>query len=280
MKKLIPALCMLLVAACLMGTSTYAWFSAGTTVTANGMSVTATSSGGLAIATSSSKNDGSIAAANFTGTEVDVTAGWNNGATKVSPTSTADADDWYSAVSSDVDEYAKKDANYTLAVEGAITEDGKLGAGYFYHSQVYIKTLNQNATAINPATLYVQSVTVDLGAEANDLEPSLRIAFKCGSNVVVFAPYRATDFVGNHVASTTATALNSAYTKWLPGTTTGTSATAPLSTTFAYGDTAYEQVDMFIYYEGEDPNCMSKNAINLDAVTVNVTFGSTVPTAS
>ena len=43
MKKLIPALCMLLIAACLMGTSTYAWFSMSDKVTAQGMTVTAIS---------------------------------------------------------------------------------------------------------------------------------------------------------------------------------------------------------------------------------------------
>lgn len=42
-KKLIPALCMLLISAVLMGTSTYAWFSMNTTVTANGMEVKAKS---------------------------------------------------------------------------------------------------------------------------------------------------------------------------------------------------------------------------------------------
>ncbi|MBR5922221.1 MAG: hypothetical protein IKZ59_00340, partial [Clostridia bacterium] len=39
----IPALCMLLVSAILLGTSTYAWFSMSTEVTATGMSVTAVS---------------------------------------------------------------------------------------------------------------------------------------------------------------------------------------------------------------------------------------------
>lgn len=40
-KKLVPAICMLLVSAVLMGTSTYAWFSMNTSVTAKGMSVKA-----------------------------------------------------------------------------------------------------------------------------------------------------------------------------------------------------------------------------------------------
>lgn len=42
-KKLIPALCMLLISAVLMGTSTYAWFSMNKTVSATGMEVTAKS---------------------------------------------------------------------------------------------------------------------------------------------------------------------------------------------------------------------------------------------
>ena len=40
-KKLVPAICMLLVSAVLMGTSTFAWFSMNTSVTAKGMSVKA-----------------------------------------------------------------------------------------------------------------------------------------------------------------------------------------------------------------------------------------------
>lgn len=41
--KLIPAFCMLLISAMLMGTSTFAWFSMNTTVTANGMQIQAKS---------------------------------------------------------------------------------------------------------------------------------------------------------------------------------------------------------------------------------------------
>lgn len=42
MKKLIPTICMLLVSAVLLGTSTYAWFSMNKSVTATGMQVKAT----------------------------------------------------------------------------------------------------------------------------------------------------------------------------------------------------------------------------------------------
>ena len=49
MKKLIPALCMLLVAAALLGTSTFAWFSMNTKVDATGMQVKATAASSLVI---------------------------------------------------------------------------------------------------------------------------------------------------------------------------------------------------------------------------------------
>lgn len=42
-KKLIPALCMLLVSAVMLGSTTFAWFSMNNTVTATGMTVTANS---------------------------------------------------------------------------------------------------------------------------------------------------------------------------------------------------------------------------------------------
>lgn len=62
MKKLIPALCMLLVAAVLLGTSTYAWFSMNTQVTATGMSVTASAPKSLLISTSESTGFGNTVA--------------------------------------------------------------------------------------------------------------------------------------------------------------------------------------------------------------------------
>lgn len=49
MRKILPALCMLLVSAVLLGSTTYAWFSANTTVEATGMQLTAESATSLFI---------------------------------------------------------------------------------------------------------------------------------------------------------------------------------------------------------------------------------------
>ena len=56
MKKLIPAMCLLLVSAVLMGTSTFAWFTMNTTVTASGMQVNAVVPKSLVISDESNGN--------------------------------------------------------------------------------------------------------------------------------------------------------------------------------------------------------------------------------
>ena len=92
-KKLIPALCMLLVAAMLMGTSTYAWFSMNTQVTATGMQVKAVAEDGLLI-----KNE----------LDTDTASNWKvstnasyGGLVDLAPTSTADVTAWYHNKSDD-----------------------------------------------------------------------------------------------------------------------------------------------------------------------------------
>ena len=90
MKKLIPALAMLLVAACLMGTSTYAWFSANKQVSATGMKVKAASDGGLAIASWTDDGQGNIAApeASAFASSATLKAGdWVRGTDPISPVS-------------------------------------------------------------------------------------------------------------------------------------------------------------------------------------------------
>lgn len=72
MKKLIPALAMLLVSAILLGTSTYAWFSMNTTVTATGMQIKAVSDDTYLLISATNTTAGAIQTENST--EADVSA--------------------------------------------------------------------------------------------------------------------------------------------------------------------------------------------------------------
>ena len=65
-KKLIPAVCMLLLATMLMGTTTYAWFSMNTTVTATGMTVKAQATSTLLIDKASTTNTSGSAVGKLT----------------------------------------------------------------------------------------------------------------------------------------------------------------------------------------------------------------------
>ena len=91
MKKLIPAICMLLVATMLLAGSTFAWFSMNTVVTATGMQVTAKAEEGIVI-TNSEKSTWSDASSTTTSKDL-----------VLLPTSTVDGSVWYHNTSKDAD---------------------------------------------------------------------------------------------------------------------------------------------------------------------------------
>ncbi len=106
-KKVVPALCALLVSAVMLGSSTYAWFSMNTRVTAQGMQVTAQSNSTYLV----------VSATNTLATETNVnvtkkTGGIGGGATNVYPCAKAtdkigeivNAGEWYYASSKKQDD--------------------------------------------------------------------------------------------------------------------------------------------------------------------------------
>lgn len=90
MKKIIPSICMLLVTAVLMGTSTYAWFSMNKTVSATGMKVSASTSANLII----SKNK--ITQFDSTNNEYSIDFE-DNGYKALTPVSSADGKKFFTA---------------------------------------------------------------------------------------------------------------------------------------------------------------------------------------
>ena len=310
MRKIIPALAMLLVSAVMMSTASFAWFSMNTTATIEGMQVKATSSGGLAIAVSNTKNvappDGSVYK-----TSVDVTDGWTNNASQIQPVSnTAGSDSWYYGRAASVDSFAipttGEGSTYTSI--GTIAPDGSganEGNGYFLHTQVFVKSLSEAhvlADGTNPkntGSLYVSKITVAGGnttGAGKDLEKALRVAVRYTDNKntadtaddevkwLYFAPKAtaaATDL--KYVNSTTTTTaytgaqmfIGEAATESTDANTIKTFANAQI---FAGGTATgllYDtpvKIDIFVYYEGEDTNCKTQNAIDLKTLTVTVDF--------
>lgn len=276
-KKLIPALCLLLISAMLLGTSTFAWFSMNTTATAQGMTVKATSEGGLAIAayTGTLASPSSPTSDAFKSTADAVV---NASATSLSPTSTYDCETWYSALASEIDDYKANGDGYSEVAEGSLES-------YRLISKFQIKSLDEG-TATDAADLYVSGVTVGIQGDAtgdvrtNVLNKSLRVAIAYGDAVYFFAPvYVSTDAVAaaDTANKTTLKCVEGGDTlETYPNTITiGTGAR---SSSIGTVTTTAEDVTIYIYYEGEDENCKSVNAIDINTLEVSVNFTTEEPT--
>lgn len=286
MKKLIPALCMLLVAACLMGTSTYAWFAANEDVTATGMSIKAASDGGLAIA--SYEGDAGAAEAtvlaNGVPTDSDfattAAANWTSLAANatVKPTSTIDASNWYTTGSDAANVSTKgQDSEYAN-----ITNTGIYG-NFYQKTKWQIKSLVTGTTNLN---LLVSSITATYDADADDFtetnaaqnfKQAIRVAIVCDGVTYIFAP--------NAVGTANGQPINFTYVKALTDATKGEQATFATSDRFytsdeigggvvissTLTDTA-KDVDVYVYFDGEDPNCTTNNSVEADRIAVTIKY--------
>ncbi len=117
MRKLIPALAMLVLSAVMMSTASYAWFSQASNVTASGMEVAAVASGGLIINTT---NNSAI----FTGSStVSLSAATGSPLTPASYNGTGNAaNKWWTAIS-DTQNVGAADANQITVLSENSTGD-------------------------------------------------------------------------------------------------------------------------------------------------------------
>ena len=239
-KKIIPALCMLLISAVLMGTSTYAWFSMNTQVSVKGMKVTANSTN-LFLQISSS--------ATFTDPATSVDYQETEGtklkpATPVLAAENASIEKWQTATSNNPGD-ALSGADKTIAdiVPGSLNE-------YVYSKELHFRIApNSTATATN---LVIAGVTMEGGNSSKVLNKALRVAVAGADGVQVW------------------TYANGTWTK-----DAGKSTTAILATVTTTDATA----TLYIWFDGTDENCTTNNAANLDTLTFTVTFSVTAANA-
>lgn len=107
MKKLIPALAMLLVSAILLGTSTYAWFSMNTEVSATGMQITAKSDSTFLVIVEGSTFDNTASTTTVTSTASEKQLYPAMPATTLTSANVATASSWQFAYSDDPADYTK-----------------------------------------------------------------------------------------------------------------------------------------------------------------------------
>ena len=284
-RKLVPALCMLLVSAVLMGTSTYAWFSMNRTVDASGMQISATTPTNLYIYNGLKAEGGkSWAAAPSVAkivegkaiTVASITTAMN--APTLTPASSSNYSDWYyitdatkGNISAGGSAFDGETKNPTAESVGKITySDTNITAigGYVESGRLYLAMESKTGDATTGTVSCTATISATNSEKAKMLN-TVRILVKITegsttegstSNTVLFSA----DGDKTTKPLTNQTTVGSAVT------TTANATAANLQTGFKM-NTVYT-VDIFVWFEGQDSACVNANAIETSSYKVNLSF--------
>ena len=287
-KIIVPALGVLLLSTAASVTGTVAWFSMNNFVTAEGMNVKAKAENGIVISNAAAAN----------GSWRDSATSLHTSTLEVKPTSTVAAATWVHSTSNDAADENTGNAYAVLTT----AVDSATGAGYVdenanseydsatdsvYYSMhsFYIKS---SAQAIEN-TLYITNVKATLPTTQNseNLNKALRVLVKLNgaatakvySPVYAAASYSVATEAGafDTVAKTTVAPINASGANGLIATA---SQEFLANQAIPANDGTPLQIDVYLYFEGEDPNCISNNlTATLDSINVSVTFGTQTKTA-
>lgn len=240
-KKLIPALCMLLVSAVLVGTSTYAWFSMQDQVQVNGLQVTAQTDQPYLI----------------------IGTGDNNSVEKLQALPKKDPveGNTVNLDVSDVDAKVKPVAHETLANADAAATAGN----WYWYNAEKTSASGQGANAKNTLTdvaghvitRTVYMTIVKDTPQLSDIEATVAITAKDGKTIdaakVLLAVYNDTADKGTEEFDKAKTASTSLKT----GVVT---------------DATVVKVVIYIYIDGADASIYTDNAANLGTAKIDITF--------
>lgn len=256
LKKLVPTICMLLVSAVLLGSSTYAWFSMNTQVTATGMSVKATTSKNLVISNAAGGTFAASAESIYTTTVT------------MKPASTADGKAWFTMENGtgvDLDGAANTGAAFVTASPTALTSaDANPGTIAVAQYSYYVKT--DGASDATFDKLYVKSINVT-GDDGDALSKALRIAVVCGENAFIYNPLGGTATYKGVVATGTV----GTDTVFSTNDVTLSAVNTPNNSLGAVSTTATE-VKVYVWYEGQDANCKTANTLTIKTLSISIGF--------
>jgi hypothetical protein len=298
-KKLISSILMLLLSATMLGTSTYAWFTMNKEVSVVGMEVTAHAEEGLLI--------NEVATADSTTWDEEATANTTPTVFALRPASTADLTHWWHASSKlssdeagvdnlsgtvDVDE-GKKYTDLSAATDEAVvsaaqavgntkaethvyykdTNHGTSGSydegeGYYVMYKYYLKSSSTEDLVITENHLGVTVTATKINDEdAQDLDKALRVGVKIGDDILIFAPVAGADAsygVTNNEAGSSTTTVTPKTSK---------TAINPNDIIIPKVTDDGLAVEVYVWFEGEDTNCMSYNLTAvLNSYEINIKF--------
>ena len=261
MKKLFPALCLLLVSATLLGTSTYAWFSMNKEVTASNMSITAKSDSVYLLI---SNNEDSTTAAAIQAENN------NNGNTKVTATLVGDAVNVYpSALATK----ATKDG-----VKKNTIDDYSLAASWYKsnaataNAATSVSDKEVALTTLNGYVIhYTYKFTLAKGSEkAENLKVNkITVTPNTSDNAdSTIAPVSI--LVVNKNDQTKVAELKLEGQNIQDGKYTITDTTSLVD---ELTDTNVAELDVYVYYDGNNEKVYTNNKANLDGCSFEMEFG-------
>lgn len=269
--QLLAAIAMVLVASIALGSSTYAWFASNSKVEATGMSVQATTAKNLVISTDNTlrANEATTKASAFTGT------------CTLNPSSVqtlAGSQNFFKVTDSKGVDYTGGKAGVGTKFEAATPVTSDTSGDVAKHT-FYIRVDGTTSDTMN--NLYVNSITVTRGT-TQEISKALRVGVVCGDNGFIYAPITdaTTAYKAINKAGTVASVDTGIYKDG-----TGNALNENTTALTAYENTsvlanpvksdAYTQVDIYIWYEGEDNACTSANGVSVENLSVSLEFSAT-----
>jgi len=247
-KKLVTAFSLILISATIVGTASYAWFTMNDKVAA-GMDIQAVAAKNLLI---SETADGAYSTTvDLSDTDVEKA---------LTPCSTADCLNWYAPEGDSGIKYETGAASNETKFKTLADKKGYVRVG-----KVYVKAdISESDTKFK--SLYVSDIAVTRGAKESDMIKSLRIGVVCDGNVLIFDYPSLTGSVDTSVVQSL-NGDNSAILKSLSSNIIGE--TAVLAADIGASP---KQIDIYLWYEGQDSDCTAHNSTIVENITVSIEF--------
>lgn len=260
LRKLIPTLVMVLIAASMVGTSTYAWFSMNTQVTVTGLNITVDSDDTYLLVSTTNTTAAAIQ------TEDSKTKAVTVADPVVYPCSPALTDDEVGYLT--VAEGHNTTAGAAIATAGAKVTTASTAADYknWFTAQAALPgasaMLAGSAKQLATFDGYViqQTIYLTVAVGANNAN-NLQVTATIGGN--------ATAAAATHVLITTDDGGFANLTNATPGTT---NVADIKGSNTAITPTTVRTINVYIYVDGDHANIYTNNKANLSNVTVNLAF--------
>jgi hypothetical protein len=294
MRKLLPAFAMLTVSAISLSSATYAWFTMNKTVTVTNMQVKATAEEGLLVNevaaydsttwddAATANQPAGVAAINLYPTSTKNGTAWVHanskksnsaaGATAADAKSTELTTDGYTLLTLAASQKATATAGSQAEINSYYVDGDSDSTFDAEERQYYAKyTYYLKSSSDNTLTLGTTEGSYNLGilptasgtSGSAALDKALRVGVAIGGKFYIFAPIAGATTSYFYNAEGTGAGAVTAYT------TKQATDLGSLPKTSVDGT----QVDVYLWFEGEDENCMTDNiTASLDTLSVNVAF--------